>query len=151
MITPAKTEVAVRLRGPDGRVLDETKAVTGDFGTLHGSLQLPLDGPVGDHRIELVFASATFGEKVVVKAFRKPEYRVSVRPRKRVIRPGEEVEVDVQVDYFFGGPVGNARVEWSVTRDPLKIDRDRYLSLACRCFREDAQQGQSQCSGPGNR
>ena len=39
--------------------------------------------------------------------------------KKKAFRLGEKVEVNIQADYYFGGPVGNASVEVVVYQSPF--------------------------------
>ncbi len=129
-VTPAEQKVPVRLRDPQGRVVAEIEAATDRFGTTHGKLSIPSEGPLGDHRLEIDFAEQTFSEAVPVQAYKKPEYLVDVSTKQRVVRPGEEIDVTFAVSYFFGGAVARAPFEWRVWRAPHAIDRERYLSHA---------------------
>lgn len=128
-VTPDKEKIPARLVDPRGRILAETELVTGAFGVVHGSFRTPPEA-VGDYRIELRFAKQAFHQTVAVRAYKKPEYQVSVNPKSRVVRPGEEVDCEVDVRYFFGGPVREGSFEWRVFQRSLQIDRDRYQDYA---------------------
>ena len=125
-VTPKKVRLPVRFLAPDGRSLAEQQPVIGAYGIIHGSFQLPPEGSVGDHVVEVSFANHTFRETVPVRAYKKPEYRVQVKPKQRVVRPGEEIDVGVDVQYYFGGPVREGTFEWRVWQAPHQIDRERY-------------------------
>lgn len=129
--TPEKgTKVEVWLQDARGRRVAEEEISVGSFGTLSGSFELPAEGAVGDWSLGLRFADNNFTETVTVAAYKKPEYEVTVAPRKPVVRPGEECDIGVDVAYFFGGPVREAAFDWRVWRAPQAIDRTRYLSHA---------------------
>lgn len=130
LVTPEPTEVSAALEDPRGRVLDTATLESGSFGSVHGRLDLPPDGPVGDHRLKLAFAGHTFTQKIPVQAYTVPEFQVTVEPGRRVVAPGETAEVKIHARYFFGGPVRHAPVTWSALPRELALDRARYRSHA---------------------
>src|SRR5207253_10909892 len=59
-----------------------------------------------------------------LEEYKLPEFKVSVKTpeedgKKKAFRLGEKVEVDIQADYYFGGPVSNASVEVVVYQSPF--------------------------------
>jgi uncharacterized protein YfaS (alpha-2-macroglobulin family) len=53
-----------------------------------------------------------------------PEFKVSIQTpeadgKKKAFRLGEKVEVIIQADYYFGGPVANGTVEALVYQNPF--------------------------------
>src|SRR5262249_60067478 len=59
-----------------------------------------------------------------LEEYKLPEFQVSVQTpeengRKKTFRLGDRVEVNVQADYYFGGPVANATVELLVYQNPF--------------------------------
>lgn len=59
-----------------------------------------------------------------LEEYKLPEFRVSVKTpeqdgKKRAYRLGEQVEVEIGAQYYFGGPVANASVEVLVYQDPF--------------------------------
>ncbi|NIN63184.1 MAG: hypothetical protein GTO63_00395, partial [Anaerolineae bacterium] len=46
--------------------------------------------------------------------YRKPEFQVTVETDKPEHVQGDEIMVSAQATYFFGGPVANAAVRYSV-------------------------------------
>ena len=61
-----------------------------------------------------------------LEEYKLPEFKVQVKTpeedgKKKTFRVGEKVEVDVQADYYFGGPVRNASVEVVVYQSPLYL------------------------------
>ncbi|MDX6611737.1 MAG: alpha-2-macroglobulin, partial [Blastocatellia bacterium] len=59
-----------------------------------------------------------------LEEYKLPEFKVAVKTpvengRKKAFRLGEKVEVNIQADYYFGGPVNNAAVEVVVYQNPF--------------------------------
>jgi uncharacterized protein YfaS (alpha-2-macroglobulin family) len=59
-----------------------------------------------------------------LEEYKLPEFKVQVKTpeedgKKKAFRLGEKVEVNIQADYYFGGPVSNASVEVVVYQNPF--------------------------------
>ena len=59
-----------------------------------------------------------------LEEYKLPEFKVAVKTpeengKKKAFRLGEKVEVNIQADYYFGGPVSNAAVEVVVYQNPF--------------------------------
>src|SRR5207253_2203698 len=52
-----------------------------------------------------------------VAAYRKPTYTVTVTPEKPSYVRGERARFKVKAEYYFGGPVPNAKVDAYIYRD----------------------------------
>ena len=69
--------------------------------------------------LDVQYYNGTF----VVAEYRRPEFQVNVTAAKDEVLQGETVEVNVEATYFFGGAVGGAPVNWSVTASDYYFDR----------------------------
>ena len=58
--------------------------------------------------------------------YRKPEYRVEVKPDREVYVNGDEVRFALAADYFFGAPVVGAAVRWTLFETRLRDEREWY-------------------------
>ena len=59
-----------------------------------------------------------------LEEYKLPEFKVQVKTpeqdgKKKAFRLGEKVEVEIQADYYFGGPVSSASVEVVVYQKPF--------------------------------
>ena len=55
--------------------------------------------------------------------YRRPDFQVGVSLDKADYLPGNTIQATVEASYFFGGPVANAAVRWTVSRQPYYFDR----------------------------
>ncbi len=55
-----------------------------------------------------------YGQQFLVSEYVRPEFQVEVTADKDQYAQGEQIQFDVQANYFFGGPVSGGRVIWSV-------------------------------------
>ncbi len=126
--TPANETVEYQISDPRGTKVSEGKAGLNSFGSAWGSLELGSDLPLGEYIIR--FWSEGRGNFIGqaklfrLEEYKLPEFKVSVKTpeengKRRAFRLGEKVDVDVQADYYFGGPVANASVEVVVYQTPF--------------------------------
>ena len=83
-----------------------------------------------DDENPVAYGSASF----VVAAYRKPEFQIDVKSDKPEYIQGDTVKVTVQANYFSGGPLVDAPVEWRLTASTYPFNwadapKDRYYSF----------------------
>lgn len=118
--TPANQVVEYLITDPRGTTVKEGKATLNNFGSAWSSLELTEQLPLGEYRVQFWDQNKTnsIGSAMLfrLEEYKLPEFKVSVKTpeedgKKKAFRLGEKVEVDIQADYYFGGPVSNASVE----------------------------------------
>lgn len=115
-IIPALRDVAVQVQDPEGNAVFNKKVPVSSFGTLDGELALAEAAPLGYYSIQVTAGEATVYGGFQVEEYRKPEYEVRVTPGKRRVIQGEQIPVTIEARYYFGEPVANASVTYSVRR-----------------------------------
>jgi uncharacterized protein YfaS (alpha-2-macroglobulin family) len=125
--TPANATIAFTITGPDGAKVKEGDLKLNEFGTGWASLELTEQQRLGEYHVQFRdkannqhIGSATLFR---LEEYKLPEFKVAVQTpeeggKKKAFRTGERVEVNVQADYYFGGPVANATVEVIVHQNP---------------------------------
>ncbi|MFQ5855363.1 MAG: Ig-like domain-containing protein, partial [Anaerolineae bacterium] len=86
----------------------------GAAGTFNGELTLSEGASLGYYQIGVQFLDRQFGANFQVAAYRPPEFEVTVDPGADEVLKGQDIQAAVNVNYFFGGPVADAPVEWNV-------------------------------------
>ncbi len=126
--TPSADVVEYEIHDPRGAKVKEDQATLNTFGSAWGSLDLTETMPLGEYQVIFwdrgrrnQIGSATLFR---LEEYKLPEFKVSVEMpeengHKKAFRLGEKVEVNIQSDYYFGGPVANADVEVVVYQNPL--------------------------------
>jgi uncharacterized protein YfaS (alpha-2-macroglobulin family) len=126
--TPANQLVEYEINDPRGTKVSEGKATLNSFGSAWGSLELGEQLPLGEYNIQFwdQGRSHSIGSAKLfrLEEYKLPEFKVAVKTpeengKKRSFRLGEKVEVNIQADYYFGGPVSNAAVEVVVYQNPF--------------------------------
>jgi alpha-2-macroglobulin len=125
--TPANQKIHYRIQGPDNAVVKEADITLNAFGSAFGSLDLNDAMRLGEYRITFKepnkkpeIGSATLFR---LEEYKLPEFKVEVTTpeengQKKIFRVGDKVEVTIQADYYFGGPVSTANVEVVVHQNP---------------------------------
>jgi uncharacterized protein YfaS (alpha-2-macroglobulin family)/tetratricopeptide (TPR) repeat protein len=118
--TPANQVVTYEIYDPKGTKVTEGKSTLNEFGSAWGSLQLGEQFPLGEYTVQFWTPGSknSIGSARLfrLEAYKLPEFKVQVKTpeeagRKKAFRLGEKVEVEIQADYYFGGPVSNATIE----------------------------------------
>ncbi|MEA2206391.1 MAG: alpha-2-macroglobulin [Blastocatellia bacterium] len=126
--TPANQVVEYQINDPRGTKVSEGKATLNAFGSAWGSLDLGEELPLGEYQIQFWDQDRQHGignaRLFRLEEYKLPEFKVSVKTpeengKKKAFRLGERVEVSIQADYYFGGPVSNASVEVVVYQKPF--------------------------------
>ena len=108
--------VTVEITDPNQKTIYQQKLDLSPFATFHGKLTLsPLAG-LGSYGI-----TAHIGEKRLygtfeVQEYKKPEYEVSVSMEKSRYLQGETIQATINARYYFGAPVSNGHVKYSLFR-----------------------------------
>jgi hypothetical protein len=125
----------VEIRDPKGNKVYEQKHALNDFGSISGRFALGDEPSLGEYsvftRTEQDDANLHQHEwqwlqfegpgphhfgRFRVDEYRKPEYKVEVEFKKSPVIQGDEVEATVRADYYFGSPVADAEITWTVHR-----------------------------------
>jgi uncharacterized protein YfaS (alpha-2-macroglobulin family) len=114
---PENQLVQVRIFNSKGDLLQENQVLSSRYGTVHGEFQIPEEAPLGSYEINLSLESGESDALFFsVEEYRKPEFEVTVTPARSWIPQGENTEVMVKAEYWFGGPVANAEVRYLIYR-----------------------------------
>ena len=118
-LPPAGLEAIVNINDGMGNLVSTLRVPVSENGTLHGEFTLAPDAVTGYYSINVMApidteAYHTASAYFQVAAYRKPEFQVAVTTDKPEYIQGETVRITVQADYFSGGPLANAPVEWRI-------------------------------------
>ena len=117
---PSIDEVYVSIDYEGERIYSEALPLS-EAGSFTGSYTLGGDVPLGGYQITIqakpdgpMIGSVYFR----VADYHKPEFQVGVAADTTDISPGAKVTFGIQADYYSGGKVGNAAVEWFLEYTP---------------------------------
>lgn len=126
--TPSDQVVEFEITDPRGAKVKADKATLSTFGSAWGSLELTEQMPLGEYRVQFWDEGRKHGigdaTLFRLEEYKLPEFKVSVTTpeengRKKAFRTGDKVTIEIQADYYFGGPVANASAEVIVRQNPF--------------------------------
>lgn len=104
----------VTVNDDQGKELYKERLPLNEMGTLHGELTLSEEASLGYYSISAKLGEQWFGTGFQVAEYRKSEFQVVVETDLDEYVQGDEIAVNVQAEYYFGGPVADADVHWTV-------------------------------------
>ena len=126
--TPAGASLLVRINDPRGAKVLEEEVKLNPFGSAWGSLELTEAMPLGEYQAQFLTrqGNKSIGTATLfrIEEYKLPEFKVSIQTpeedgKKKAFKVGEKVEVSIEAEYYFGGPVAKATVEVLVYQNPF--------------------------------
>ncbi len=112
----AGRQARVEIHDPMGEKVFEKSFRSDAFGGFHDNLSLPQDAKLGTYQIH-TFCRDTHGVSMFrVEEYKKPEFEVSVDAPLDPVALGETIQARITAKYYYGEPVAEARVRYTVTR-----------------------------------
>ncbi len=121
-LPPLRT-IHVAIYNDQGDVIYEADLPVNEVGSFNGTLTLDREAGLGYYSIEASmpgmaeFSSLYNRLGFQVAEYRKPEFLVEVTSQADQVLAGQEIAVTVDAEFFFGGPVSDAEVSWTVLSD----------------------------------
>jgi len=101
-----------------GEQVYQTNVTLSSYGTFSGEFQLAEEASLGFYSISANNPNpdlAAFGQvSFSVAQYRAPEFQVNVSVPEDEVVQGVNIPATVEASFFFGGPVSNAQVRWTV-------------------------------------
>jgi alpha-2-macroglobulin len=87
-----------------------------EYGSLAGSFILGSEPALGQYEIIVSLNGQNYYSQFKVEEYKKPEYEVKVKTDKDVYIRGETIHADIDAGYYFGSPVSEAKVDYTIYR-----------------------------------
>jgi uncharacterized protein YfaS (alpha-2-macroglobulin family) len=141
--------VTVEITDSNSKTIYQQKLNLSPYGSFNGKLTLSPLAALGNYSI-----IAHIGEKSVyggfeVEEYKKPEYEVTVSTDKARYLQGEMIQTTINARYYFGSPVANGSVKYSVYRSRYYFPYWRILWGAEDYEGEEGEEGGGQYYGYG--
>ena len=119
-LPPAGQEVIIKINDGMGNLVYTGSYPINENGTVNGEFMLAPDALTGYYSLnaDVPRDSESYDSAsgyFQVASYRKPEFQIAVTTDQPEYIQGETVKATVQADYFSGGPLANAPVEWRIT------------------------------------
>jgi len=118
----AREAFTVQITSPRGQKVKEEVLTTDAYGVIASTLKLEEGADLGAWNIALqraandTWVAQSAGSGFRVEEYKKPEFEVTVTPSASLARLGERLTANVDARTYFGTPVGDARVKYTVYR-----------------------------------
>ncbi len=113
-LPPIGEKVFVNVYDAEGKIVSKEEKSLGPYGTISGDIALGDEASLGYYRIEALIGEERTEGFFQVAEYRKPEFEVSLETDKDNYVNGESIKTTVSAIYYFGQPVKDAKVYWSV-------------------------------------
>ncbi len=123
---PAPGSVKVTIHDAAGEQVYQKEPELDEFGAFHGELLLAEGASLGEYYLSAILGDEGFDANFTVAAYRPPEFEVTVTPEEAELAAGQSTQAEVEVRYFFGGPVADASVEWNVLSAPYRFEPAQF-------------------------
>ncbi|HEY9681704.1 MAG TPA: MG2 domain-containing protein [Oculatellaceae cyanobacterium] len=120
LVNPGATlTLEAHVDDPTNNTIWKGTVKTNKFGAFSGTFRIPEDGKTGVYQLITEMPDGTQNYSAFeVDQYRKPEYLVEVTPLTPRIVSGQKLRMQVKASYFFGAPVANASVKYTIYSNP---------------------------------
>jgi len=137
---PSGKNVAIVIKDPSDQVVLSKSFTTTDQGSVSGEFKTDPD-QTGEYYVRVSSDGTTREQYILVDSYRKPEFKMTVTPLKSHYYVGDEVQIKVKCEYYFGGPVVGAKISaYGDNRPYYSWNRDE----------DDEDYGDDYTGGEGN-
>lgn len=119
---PSQKEVLVTVNSYDKEVFHQTLPLSAS-GTFNGQFNLDAEAALGDYSLSVSNpsnSSETYGYlSFNVAEYRKPDFKVKLNSDVTDVLTGGAFHATLQADYYSGGSLSGAKVDWTLTASPF--------------------------------
>lgn len=118
---PGQQQVRLQIKTYDDETVYDQVVALSPFGTFSGEFTLDKEAALGYYSM---YASLPGQEEYIgslyfsVAEYRKPEFQVTVDAAQTDVLGGQNFTVNVHADYYSGGGLVDAGVNWTLTAEP---------------------------------
>ena len=121
--SPKGMSIKARIYDVRGNQVQEKEYILNTYGSFNGTLKLDEKATLGEYRITIsrVDNNSQLGSSSLfrLEEYKLPEFLVNIKPQAKTdkistYRLGDEVSIELDAQYYFGGAVADADVEYLV-------------------------------------
>ncbi|MCL5037501.1 MAG: MG2 domain-containing protein [Chloroflexi bacterium] len=137
-VNPGKIPVEMVIWGPERTIIAMKKIFTDEFGAFSDEIILDNDASLGNYHISFcaIFSPDSEKELFTVSEYRKPEFKVELKPVKDSYIMGDKAEFILRASTYFGVPVPSANVKYSVFNRMSPYYPEFYSNIPDKYIRE---------------
>lgn len=106
----------LRITNPKNETLVEKRVTLDAYGSVQGEYELPDDAALGIYRVQLTGFRYQSANTFRVEEYKKPEFEVTIDTPDKPVKLGDEIQIDIKANYYFGAPVAHGKVKYKVLR-----------------------------------
>lgn len=137
LVLPESSKVKVVLEDSEYNEIEIQEVNVLKDGSFNGNFKLNENARLGRYNLYAETLedeySPRFYHNFYVEEFVKPKFKVEVNPKKESFLYSEPLDLNLKANYFFGGAIQGADVNWNLIREPYIFDEysgDRYYSFS---------------------
>jgi hypothetical protein len=119
--------VTVEVTDANQKTIYQQKLALSPFGSFHGTLTLSPLAALGSYGITAHIGNKNIYGAFEVQEYKKPEFEVAVSTDKARYLQGETIQGTISARYYFGAPVSNGHVKYSIFRSGYMFPYWRIL------------------------
>lgn len=139
---PKIESVQAEVLDQEGKSIHQKSLPVSRFGSVQGEFSVPLTASLGYYSIKFSTGRRESYASFQVEEYRKPEYEVRIQPTAPRVVQGERVSATVSARYYFGEPVRNAKVVYTVRRAPYYPPWYERDEMGYQATEEDSSGGE---------
>jgi hypothetical protein len=117
-------DVIVLIRDAKYQEVYKQTLKTNEFGSVYGEYKIPDGAPLGVYNFLIKVVDVDQYEDYVqsfrVEEYKRPEVQVKIEPISEKLKIGNNLKVKIHAEYYFGGPVPDAEVQYTVKRSKYR-------------------------------
>jgi uncharacterized protein YfaS (alpha-2-macroglobulin family) len=125
---PPNTPVQIDVQDADAISIAKATLQTDEFGGFSGSFDVNPESSTGYFTIYATILGSESSHDIQIAAYRKPDFEIDVVTEKPYFIRGERITGEVNVAYYFGGAVPEAKVDIGVYRRPHYGEYEEYFA-----------------------
>ena len=115
-------QIGYELHDGEGKTIAKGQTKSGGLGGFALELKLPKNLGLGTCSLQLSGPEhSSFAHEFEVQEFRRPEFEVTAATDPGVSQIGKSAVLSATASYFSGGPLANAKVDWTVRSTPTSF------------------------------
>lgn len=111
---PVKNEVSIYIYDGNDNKVYTNKAETSEYGIISGKFKLADEVNSGTYRITVSNDAQEVSKEFTVNPYITPKFEASISTDKENYIVGEQAQINLSANYFFGQPVAGAKVDGTI-------------------------------------
>lgn len=123
--TETNRPIEIKVKNPKGETIYEKVHKTDRFGLAYDKFQLSEEPPLGVYYFEFKVPggkhsiSYSSGKRFRVEEYKRPEFKIDVQAVGDTPKPGENAKVKIKANYYFGAPVVDGKLKYTIYKRPF--------------------------------